>query len=311
MRMRTPRRARIALPAMRTGIANSVAGGRILLALLVLFCVASPIRLAGRQPQGDEFASTMGSFHERYRADPRNEPCTSLIDQHEALTRQLMELDRRAKASVEPQRRELVRQLNEVAKERGRVQRALFECVRKAHERQAGRDEAPPENPPPTFNVVLNKVNACYRRLFPRYSLPQTKEDPSAISAVYRPAGKGWVLAYNRDWPALMGETYTQFQVAHELGHHVQWLQGNLPGDPATLPVDQAERVEQGADELMGMAMACLAGGDASSRARILSVSERWLKDAADEPGIRGHGTYDQRRRAFLKGFDAPPARSP
>lgn len=97
------------------------------LASVVLLCLmARPI---GAQGTTDVFASQDNYWNGKRRDFPE---CSNLIDRHEALTRELYDLDAQARRAVEPQRRELVRQLNEKARERSQVQRDLDACTRQA-----------------------------------------------------------------------------------------------------------------------------------------------------------------------------------
>ncbi len=56
--------------------------------------------------------------------------CTGLVNQHEALTEQLNQLAEQARYAVEPQRGQILDQINATAKERSQVQRQLDACTR-------------------------------------------------------------------------------------------------------------------------------------------------------------------------------------
>jgi hypothetical protein len=92
--------------------------------MLVGLTAAAP---AMTQSSGDVFASDDSYWNGKRRDFPE---CSGLVDQHEALTRELYELDAEARRAVVPRQGELVRQLNAKARERSEVQRQLDACTR-------------------------------------------------------------------------------------------------------------------------------------------------------------------------------------
>jgi hypothetical protein len=86
----------------------------------------------------DQFNSNSGNFWDRYRSDPKYADCRGLIDRHEQMSRDLAQLDEQARHSVEPRETELVRQVNELARQRNEVQQRLFACIRMVAQAKPG-----------------------------------------------------------------------------------------------------------------------------------------------------------------------------
>ena len=57
-------------------------------------------------------------------------PAAGLVDQHQEMTTELYRLDAEAKQAVEPQRKQIVQQINALSRQRTQVQRKIFACIR-------------------------------------------------------------------------------------------------------------------------------------------------------------------------------------
>lgn len=87
---------------------------------------------AHAQPTGgDVFSSDSGNGKTWWDVKRRDYPdCAGLVDQHESMTQELYRLDAEAKRSVEPQRKQIVQQINDLSHQRTQVQRQIFACIR-------------------------------------------------------------------------------------------------------------------------------------------------------------------------------------
>jgi hypothetical protein len=100
---------------------------RCLFALLGAGVVLAAPTSVTAQRSDDFFASEDNYWNGKRRDFPE---CAGLVDQHEALSRELYDLDAEARRAVVPRQGELVRELNAKARERTAVQRKLDACTR-------------------------------------------------------------------------------------------------------------------------------------------------------------------------------------
>lgn len=109
------------------------------------------------------------------------------MDQHEEMTKDLYRLDAEAKQSVEPQRRQIVQQINDLSRQRTKVQKQIFECIRDSTKPPSGDGEKGlkrvPKRPPTTGDgqepVTLSQViDDCLAKSVPNYSSPDWSRFP-------------------------------------------------------------------------------------------------------------------------------------
>jgi hypothetical protein len=80
---------------------------------------------------GDEFHSDSGGGKTWWDVKRRDYPdCAGLVDRHEQMTKELYRLNGEANRAVEPQRKQLVQQINDLSRQRSAIQRQIFECIR-------------------------------------------------------------------------------------------------------------------------------------------------------------------------------------
>ena len=95
---------------------------------------------------GDVFSSDNGNGKTWWDVKRRDYPdCAGLVDQHEDMTKDLYRLDAEAKKSVEPQRRQIVQEINDLSKQRTKVQRQIFACIRTSSGKEATLPSSPPD----------------------------------------------------------------------------------------------------------------------------------------------------------------------
>ncbi len=94
--------------------------GRRIVVLGFLVVLAVPL-------QGQRSSSGMNYWDGKRHDFPQ---CTDLVNQHEALSKKLDALAEQARMAVEPERRQILDQINATARERTQVQRALDACTR-------------------------------------------------------------------------------------------------------------------------------------------------------------------------------------
>ncbi len=124
---------------------------RRILVVLCLFAAlfSSPHIVQAQAAGGDVFSSNSGKTW--WDVKRRDYPdCAGLVDQHEEMTKELYRLDTEAKRSVEPHRKQIVQQLNDLSRQRTHVQRTIFACIRTS----GGRDSPVPPDAPDQEGVA-------------------------------------------------------------------------------------------------------------------------------------------------------------
>jgi hypothetical protein len=102
---------------------------------------------------GDVFSSDSGSGKNWWDVKRRDYPdCAGLVDQHEHMTGELYRLDAEAKRSVEPERKQIVQQINDLSRQRTAVQRQIFACIRTS----GGKESTLPPSAPDQQGVAPN-----------------------------------------------------------------------------------------------------------------------------------------------------------
>jgi hypothetical protein len=157
----------------------------LILAVLLLFAILFPsLHALHAQPTGgDVFSSNGESGKTWWDVKQKDYPeCAGLMDQHEAMTRELYRLDAEAKRVVEPQGKEVVRQINDLSRRRTDVQRRIFDCIRGAKGRKRV-PEKPSKSDESSAPVTLNQaVDDCFRKKVPNYRGPDwSRFSPQAL----------------------------------------------------------------------------------------------------------------------------------
>jgi len=157
-----------------------------LFSILVLFplvtALTSSLHTVRAQPTGDVFSSDSGRDKTWWDVKRRDYPdCAGLVDQHEAMTKRLYQLDAEAKRAVEPRRKQLVQQINDLSRQRTRVQRLIFNRIRDSSkppsdDGQKGLKsipEKPPQQDVQPAPVTFDKaVDDCFSKSVPNYRSP-------------------------------------------------------------------------------------------------------------------------------------------
>jgi len=116
------------MPADRT---HSKTPFSILASLSLVTVLGSLPWIAYAQGGGDVFSSDSGHGKTWWDVKRRDYPeCKGLVNRHEEMTGELYRLDAEAKRSVEPQRKQIVQQINDLSRQRTGVQKQIFECIR-------------------------------------------------------------------------------------------------------------------------------------------------------------------------------------
>jgi hypothetical protein len=103
----------------------------ILASLSLVTVLGSSPWIVYAQGGGDVFSSDSGNGKTWWDVKRRDYPeCKGLVDRHEEMTGELYRLDAEAKRAVEPQRKQIVQQINELSRQRTGVQKQIFECIR-------------------------------------------------------------------------------------------------------------------------------------------------------------------------------------
>mgnify|MGYP001302803844 CR=1 FL=1 len=99
------------------------------------------------QPTGGEvFSSDSGNGKTWWEVKRRDYPeCAGLVDQHEEMTKELYRLDAEAKRSVEPQRKQIVQQINDLSRQRTKVQRQIFACIQTSGSKESTLSPSAPD----------------------------------------------------------------------------------------------------------------------------------------------------------------------
>lgn len=143
----------------------------------------SPYIVRAQPTGGDVFSSDRGSGGKTWWDVKRKDypECAGLVDQHEEMTKELYRLDAEAKRTVEPRRKQLVQQINDLSKQRTKVQRQIFGCIRESSkppsdDGQKGLKrvpEQPPQQDTQPAPVTFDKaVDDCFSKSVPNYRSP-------------------------------------------------------------------------------------------------------------------------------------------
>jgi hypothetical protein len=116
------------MPADRT---HSKTPFSILASFSLVTVLGSLPWIAYAQGGGDVFSSDSGHGKTWWDVKRRDYPeCKGLVNRHEEMTGELYRLDAEAKKAVEPQRKQIVQQINDLSRQRTGVQKQIFECIR-------------------------------------------------------------------------------------------------------------------------------------------------------------------------------------
>jgi hypothetical protein len=125
----------------------------IVLAHLVATLTSSLHAVYAQTTGGDVFSSDSGTGKTWWDVKRRDYPdCTGLVDQHQEMTTELYRLDAEAKQAVEPQRKQIVQQINDLSRQRTQVQRKIFACIRTS----GGKESTVPPFAPDQDRVAPN-----------------------------------------------------------------------------------------------------------------------------------------------------------
>lgn len=103
----------------------------ILASLSLVAALGSSVQPVSAQGGGDVFSSDDGNGKTWWDVKRRDYPeCKGLVDRHEDMTGELYRLDAEAKQAVEPQRQQIVQQINDLSRQRTEVQKQIFDCIR-------------------------------------------------------------------------------------------------------------------------------------------------------------------------------------
>ncbi|MDF0645787.1 MAG: hypothetical protein P0111_17305 [Nitrospira sp.] len=105
----------------------------LVLVPLVPTLISSIDTVRAQPTGGDVFSSDSGTGKTWWDVKRRDYPeCKALVDQHEEMTGELYRLDAEAKQAVEPERKQIVQQINDLSRQRTKVQKQIFACIRES-----------------------------------------------------------------------------------------------------------------------------------------------------------------------------------
>lgn len=215
---------------------------------------------------GEVFSSDSGSGKTWWDVKRRDYPdCAGLVDQHEDMTRELYRLDAEAKRSVEPERKQIVQQINDLSRQRTKVQRQIFACIRTS----GGKESTMPPSAPAQEGVATGGSPGG----------DSASEGPDTIRAeeVLTPQGRKLLFQLGAEMNEIAKEQGGQSDAGSEfLGGLAEWASGTLqflaqkPGAP----------VEQTAKGIMDY----LTNNNAANHRALRAAAEEAVRDFKKNP---------------------------